>query len=198
MSRSEVEDSVVAPVTAAAARGSTFVDKMLAWVLGAGLLVLLVVQLPTYSWQAATAPKLLVFRSMVTLLLWLLGAVALLQRRRPLWVPWFAVLGVVFLAWAALAAALGANARASVFGMVFRYEGLLGFVGYLTVFVAARRVASFRPIPGRTVVIVGGVAVALLGFLALLQQVWPAARPLLALALVAAERSYATLGNPIY
>ena len=171
-------------------------ERWLGWCLGLGLLLLALAQLPSFFWQGEVVPKLIVLTVMVALLLLLLGLALLGPRTGALRISWYTLAGVAFVLWSGITAATGTSPRGSLFGMVFRYEGVLGFAAYLVVFLAARWLASSRFMPGRLFVVAGAVVVGLVGLLGLLQHVWPADHPVSSLSLVSFSRSQASFSNP--
>jgi len=181
------------PRTADVARG---VERWLGWCLGLGLLLLALAQLPSFFWQGEVVPKLIVLTIMVALLLLLLGLALLGPRGGALRISWYTLAGVAFVLWSGITAATGTSPRGSLLGMVFRYEGVLGFAAYLVVFLAARWLASSRFQPGRPFVVAGAAVVGLVGLLGLLQHVWPAGHPISSLSLDSFGRSQASFSNP--
>lgn len=171
-------------------------EGWLGWCLGLGLLLLALAQLPSFFWQGEVVPKLIVLIIMVGLLLLLLGIALLRPRAGALRVSWYTLAGVAFVVWSSVTAATGTSPRGSLFGMVFRYEGVLGFAAYLAVFLVARRLATSRFMPGRLFVVAGAVAVGLVGLLGLLQHVWPAGHLVSSLSLDSFGRSQASFSNP--
>ena len=145
-----------------------------------------------------SCPKLLALRVLVGLLLVLLVLVGFFGSRGSVTLPWYLIAGGLFLLWAGVTALVGDTPRASFVGVVFRYEGVLGFAAYFVIFLAARRLASSRFWPGRLALTLGCVALALVGLNGVLQQVWPVGHPLYSLSLLYADRSYGTMGNPIF
>ena len=163
---------------------------------GLGLLLLALAQLPSFFWQSSVVPKLIVLTIMVAMLLLLLGLALLGPRTGALRISWYTLAGVAFVLWSGITAATGTSPRASFFGVVFRYEGVLGFAAYLVVFLAARWLASSRFQPGRPFLVAGAVVVGLVGLLGLLQRVWPAGHPVSSLSLESFNRSQASFSNP--
>ncbi len=172
-------------------------ERLLGWCVGLGLLLLALAQLPSYSGQGYVVPKLLVLSVLVGLLLVLLALALAGPRAEALTVNWHTFAGVGFVLWSAVTAVTGTNPGASLLGTVFRYEGVLGFVAYLVVFFAARRLASFRFMPGRVVLLLGAVGIGAIGLVGVLQHVWPADNAVGALSLFWTTRSQSTFSNPI-
>ncbi len=176
------------------ARGA---ERSLGWCLGLGLLLLALAQLPSYSWQSQVVPKLVVLSVLVGLLLLFLALALVGPRTESLTVSWYTLAGIAFVLWSAVTAVTGANPRASYLGAVFRYEGVLGFVAYLVVFLAARRLASVRFVPGHLVLVLGAAGIAAIGLLGVLQHVWQPDVVVGPLSSVWTTRSQSTFSNPI-
>jgi O-antigen ligase len=172
-------------------------ERLLGWCLGLGLLLLALAQLPSYSWQGYVVPKLVVLSVLVGLLLLLLTLALVGPRTEALTVNWYTLAGVAFVLWSAVTAVTGTNTGASFLGTVYRYEGVLGFVAYLVVFLAARHLASSRFVPGRLVLVLGAVGIGAIGLLGILQHVWPSGDAVGGLSLFGTSRSQSTFTNPI-
>lgn len=171
--------------------------RALAWILGLGLAALPLVQARGLLWQAHTVPKMVLVRLLASAVL-VLGGILLVRARVPFRLSWTALAALGFLAWTGLTALLGVGVHQSILGGVHRYEGWVGVLAYVVVFLSARALAERTGTPPRAVGVVAWSVGVVVGVIGVAQAVWPVGHPVRWLALEALDRSASTFGNPIY
>ncbi len=167
-------------------------SRLLALELALALPILVMIRADGVFEEATLVPKLLVFRVAAAFLLATLGALFLTGN-----MPWRArapiLLAAAFLAWALFASLLSQSPWISLLGEEHRFEGWLGYVGYLAFWLAGRRFDD--SIVTRRWMWTGLAVLAAVSTVALLQQ-FDLGSGLLSS--FPSLRSPGTVGNPIY